>query len=93
VLVAASRSACSAAVGLATKGQLTELGALKGLVSANARKVVESSLQVHGGIGFTDEHRLHVYYKHALRLQAAWGSETEHAIAIGAQLLTKGESS
>jgi alkylation response protein AidB-like acyl-CoA dehydrogenase len=89
VLVAASRSACSAAVGLATEGKLTELGALKGLVSANARKVVESSLQVHGGIGFTDEHRLHLYYKHALRLQAAWGSETEHAIAIGVQLLTK----
>jgi alkylation response protein AidB-like acyl-CoA dehydrogenase len=90
VMVAASRSAGSAASQAASDGKLTELAALKGLVSANARKAVESALQVHGGIGFTDEHRLHLYYKHALRLQAAWGSESEHSIAIGGQLLTKG---
>lgn len=84
VLAATTRSACEA---MLETDDITELAALKGLVSANARKVVESALQVHGGVGFTDEHRLHLYFKHALRLQATWGSDVNQSITMGARLI------
>jgi alkylation response protein AidB-like acyl-CoA dehydrogenase len=90
VLTVAGRNACAASVEIALEpsaNSIVQLAALKGLVSANTRQAVESALQVHGGIGFTDEHRLHLYFKHALRLQASWGSDTDHAVAMGAHLL------
>lgn len=84
VLAAAARSALEAM--LETEDPV-ERWALRALVVTSGRRAVESALQVHGGIGFTDEHRLHLYYKHALRLQAAAGSDGAQAIALGARLL------
>jgi acyl-CoA dehydrogenase len=90
VLCAAGESSCDAAVAIASAGRSDKavgLGGLKGAVSSYARAVVESGLQVHGGIGFTDEHVLHLYFKHALRMQAAWGSDADHAIAVARRIL------
>jgi len=47
----------------------------------------ERSIQVHGGIGFTWEHVLHVYYKRALWIQAFGGYAREHRAQIAAWLL------
>jgi alkylation response protein AidB-like acyl-CoA dehydrogenase len=47
----------------------------------------ERSIQVHGGIGFTWEHVLHVYYKRALWIQAFDGYAREHRAQIAAWLL------
>jgi alkylation response protein AidB-like acyl-CoA dehydrogenase len=47
----------------------------------------ERSIQVHGGIGFTWEHVLHVYYKRALWIQAHSGYAAKHRARIAAHLL------
>jgi alkylation response protein AidB-like acyl-CoA dehydrogenase len=64
--------ACAAA-----KSQATEAAVL----------ACETSIQVHGGIGFTSEHPLHRYYKRALRLESALGYGREHRAEIAAFLL------
>lgn len=47
----------------------------------------ERSIQVHGGIGFTWEHVLHLYYKRALWIQAFDGYASRHRAQIAASLL------
>jgi len=47
----------------------------------------ETSIQVHGGIGFTFEHPLHRYYKRALELESALGFGRELRAEIAAYLL------
>jgi alkylation response protein AidB-like acyl-CoA dehydrogenase len=41
-------------------------------------RVCSSSLQVHGGIGFTWEHDLHFFLKRAKVDGLLWGSASEH---------------
>jgi alkylation response protein AidB-like acyl-CoA dehydrogenase len=62
-----------------------------GLASAS-RAVVETSLQVHGGIAFTMEHALHGYYTHALGLEALHGSSRELGRQLGECLIEGGSS-
>jgi hypothetical protein len=47
----------------------------------------ETSIQVHGGIGFTFEHPLHRYYKRALELEGALGYGRELRAEIAEFLL------
>ncbi|MBW3661703.1 MAG: acyl-CoA/acyl-ACP dehydrogenase [Actinobacteria bacterium] len=44
------------------------------------------ALQLHGGIGFTWEHDLHLWLKRGLALQQAYGSAREHRRRIAADL-------
>ena len=44
------------------------------------------SLQVHGGIGFTWDHDLHLYLKRGKALEAAYGSATEHRARLADRL-------
>lgn len=60
----------------------------KALASELARSVVEDSIQMHGGIGFTYEYELQWYYKRVLALRAWYGDETELYRAIGDQRLS-----
>ncbi len=43
-----------------------------------ARRIMASGLQVHGGIGFTWEHDLHLYLKRAQLDQVTFGDATAH---------------
>jgi hypothetical protein len=52
-----------------------------------AVRACETSIQVHGGIGFTFEHPLHRYYKRALELEAALGFGRELRAEIASYLL------
>ena len=45
------------------------------------------ALQVHGGIGFTWEHDLHLWLKRSLALQAAHGSTREQRAVLAGRLL------
>ena len=40
------------------------------------RQVTAKAIQLHGGIGFTWEHDLHVYYKRAMSTEATFGDAT-----------------
>jgi alkylation response protein AidB-like acyl-CoA dehydrogenase len=50
----------------------------KAYVSDAARKVCGESIQVHGGIGFTWEYDLHLYFKRAKALEAMYGDAEYH---------------
>jgi alkylation response protein AidB-like acyl-CoA dehydrogenase len=50
----------------------------KAYVSEAARKVCGEAIQVHGGIGFTWEYDLHLYFKRAKALEATWGDADYH---------------
>ena len=50
----------------------------KAYVSDGARKVCGDAIQVHGGIGFTWEYDLHLYFKRAKTLEASWGDADYH---------------
>ncbi len=48
----------------------------KALASDTYRDVTTQSVQIHGGIGFTWEHDLHIYFKRAMSTEAAFGDAT-----------------
>jgi alkylation response protein AidB-like acyl-CoA dehydrogenase len=50
----------------------------KAYVSDAARKVCGEAIQVHGGIGFTWEYDLHLYFKHAKALESLYGDADHH---------------
>jgi alkylation response protein AidB-like acyl-CoA dehydrogenase len=50
----------------------------KAFVSDAYRKVAGDGIQVHGGIGFTWEHDLHLYFKRAKGSEVAFGDATLH---------------
>jgi alkylation response protein AidB-like acyl-CoA dehydrogenase len=50
----------------------------KAYVSDAARKVCTEAIQAHGGIGFTWEYDLHLYFKHAKALEAMYGDVDYH---------------
>ncbi|PVA05719.1 acyl-CoA dehydrogenase family protein [Thalassorhabdomicrobium marinisediminis] len=47
-----------------------------------------SAVQVHGGMGYTQETDVHLYLKRALALRRIWGSETDHRNRYAARLET-----
>jgi alkylation response protein AidB-like acyl-CoA dehydrogenase len=52
-----------------------------------AIRACERSIQVHGGIGFTWEHPLHLFYKRAQWIRAFGGAPSEHRRAVAAALV------
>lgn len=50
----------------------------KAYVSDASRKVCTEAIQIHGGIGFTWEYDLHLYFKHAKALEATYGDVDYH---------------
>ncbi|MCW2970488.1 MAG: mmgC13, partial [Solirubrobacterales bacterium] len=45
------------------------------------------ALQLHGGIGFTWEHDLHLYLRRARADEALFGSSTWHRDRVGAEIM------
>jgi alkylation response protein AidB-like acyl-CoA dehydrogenase len=56
---------------------VTDLGALKALASDVYRMVVEEAIQLHGGIGLTEEHHCHLFMKRAM-LNLQLGGSLDH---------------
>ncbi len=53
-----------------------------------SKRVMASGLQVHGGIGFTWEHDLHLYIKRAQLSQLDYGDAAHHRTTLAADLRT-----
>jgi alkylation response protein AidB-like acyl-CoA dehydrogenase len=51
------------------------LDAAKHLANECAAFVTDLNIQLHGGIGVTDEHDAHIFMKHALLLRKLFGSK------------------
>src|SRR5690606_18200609 len=72
----AYRAAWSVAVADPERSLHVSLAKLR--ASEAARFVAKQSLQVHGAIGYTIEHDLHLWMKRAWALAAAYGTEDFH---------------
>jgi alkylation response protein AidB-like acyl-CoA dehydrogenase len=59
----------------------------KAYVSDAFRRVAGAGIQLHGGIGFTWEHDLHLYFKRAKNSEFAFGDATYHRERV-AQLIS-----
>jgi alkylation response protein AidB-like acyl-CoA dehydrogenase len=64
----------------------------KAWCSDASRRVMGTGLQVHGGIGFTWEHDMHLYVKRAQLDQVSYGDASFHRDRIAAILRTRLES-
>jgi alkylation response protein AidB-like acyl-CoA dehydrogenase len=54
----------------------------KAYCSDMGKTVTSEAIQVHGGIGFTWEHDLHLYHRRALASEAAFGAAPVHREAV-----------
>jgi alkylation response protein AidB-like acyl-CoA dehydrogenase len=51
-----------------------------------AYRAARVALQVHGAIGYTQEHDLHLWLTKVRALAGAWGSQAEHRARVMAAL-------
>jgi len=54
------------------------ISAAKALCSDAYIDVTKEAIQMHGGIGFTDEHNIHLFYKRAIATAATYGDASYH---------------
>jgi alkylation response protein AidB-like acyl-CoA dehydrogenase len=54
------------------------VSAAKARASRSAMETTRAALQLHGAIGYTDEHDIGLYYKRAVALAALYGNEIHH---------------
>jgi alkylation response protein AidB-like acyl-CoA dehydrogenase len=59
----------------------------KAYASDAAAMAARTALQVHGAIGYTTEHDLHLWMKRVWALAASWGDAAWHRARIGAAIL------
>lgn len=64
--------------------------AAKGLASEVAPRLIETALQVHGGIGFTYEYDLHLYLRRAKALASLYGEKTHCYGEVGRWFVQEG---
>ncbi len=72
------------------KGRAIAASRAKTRVSSAALIVTKEAIQMHGGIGYTDEHDIGLYLKRALTLSAWLGNAAEHRARFAQ--LTMGEA-
>lgn len=54
----------------------------KAMASDAVAEAARAALQVHGAIGYTEEHDLHIWLKRAWSLVNAWGGPSEHRATV-----------
>jgi alkylation response protein AidB-like acyl-CoA dehydrogenase len=63
------------------------VSAAKARASRSALETTRSALQMHGAIGYTEEHDIGLYYKRAMTLAAQYGGELGHTGAFSSLTL------
>tara|TARA_B100001175_G_scaffold221897_1_gene188903 strand:+ start:62 stop:481 length:420 start_codon:yes stop_codon:yes gene_type:complete len=92
--VAASRRAAEAAIdALGDRRFVLEVAAAKARVGEAAGFIAEQVHQVHGAMGFTQEHRLHHYTKRLWSWRDEWGNEFEWQTLLGQEVARSGADS
>jgi alkylation response protein AidB-like acyl-CoA dehydrogenase len=78
----------AAAIALAAgdRGAARDVSAAKVACTEAARRAARAALQVHGAIGYTEEHDLHLWLMKVRALAGTWGSQAEHRARIMAEL-------
>ncbi len=92
--VAASRRAAEAAIDALTDSRFVlEVAAAKSRVGEAAGLVAEQVHQIHGAMGFTQEHRLHHYTKRLWAWRDEWGNEFYWQSLLGEDISKLGADS
>jgi alkylation response protein AidB-like acyl-CoA dehydrogenase len=65
--------------------------AVKARSSQSALEVTKGAIQLHGAIGFTDEHDIGLYFKRAMALASLWGTAAQHRARFAALADAEGE--
>jgi len=84
------RAAWSVATGAATRAR--DVSHAKLAASGAALAAARTALQVHGAIGYTYEHELHIWMKRAWTLDSLWGDRVWHRARVAAAVLRDDES-
>ena len=63
-----------------------DVSAAKVACTDAARRAARAALQVHGAIGYTQEHDLHLWLTKVRALAGAWGSQAEHRARVMAAI-------
>ncbi|MGH2662515.1 MAG: acyl-CoA dehydrogenase family protein [Actinomycetota bacterium] len=82
------RAAYSVAHGVENRSR--DVSMAKALASEAAAHASRASLQVHGAIGYTEEHDLHLWLKRARALAWAWGNTAWHRDRVATAVLGPG---
>jgi alkylation response protein AidB-like acyl-CoA dehydrogenase len=69
------------------------VSAAKTWVGPHATELVQDGIQLHGGIGVTWEHDLHLYLRRVTVNRATYGTPEDHAERIAASVLDVSEAS
>src|SRR3954468_4047470 len=62
----------------------------KHAASVAAGRAARTALQVHGGIGYTFEHDLHMWLKRTWSLSSLWGNAAHHRARVATAVLDQG---
>ncbi|MFQ5666997.1 MAG: acyl-CoA dehydrogenase family protein [Candidatus Binatia bacterium] len=92
VQVENARSLCYYAAWAVTEGAPEARQAVamaKAYCSDMCKTVCSEAIQAHGGIGFTWEHDLHLFYRRALAAEAHLGNAPVHREAVARQLVRR----
>jgi alkylation response protein AidB-like acyl-CoA dehydrogenase len=83
-----ARASCSLAATAPSAGR--DAAMAKVFASEAAERAAYAALQVHGAIGYTREHDLHLYAMRAWALALAYGDSRRHRARVAADLLGAG---
>ncbi|MBU2488364.1 MAG: acyl-CoA dehydrogenase family protein [Proteobacteria bacterium] len=64
-----------------------EISAIKFFVAATMEMVVDRALQVHGGLGMTDDTPIAFFYRHERAARIYDGADEVHKVALGRRIL------
>ncbi len=78
--------AAAAALAAGDRGAARDVSAAKVACTDAAYRAARTALQVHGAIGYTQEHDLHLWLTKVRALAATWGSQAEHRARVMAGL-------
>jgi alkylation response protein AidB-like acyl-CoA dehydrogenase len=73
-----------------TPGAAAAVSAAKVACTEAAVLAARAALQVHGAIGYTEEHDLHLWLTKVRALAGAFGGQSEHRARVMAALTTTG---
>jgi len=79
-------NAAAAALDAGDRHAARDVSAAKVACTDAARRAARTALQVHGAIGYTEEHDLHLWLLKVRALAGAWGSQAEHRARVMAAI-------
>ena len=72
---------------LGTKGARKDISMIKFTVANTMQRVVDRALQIHGGLGMTDDTIIAFFYRHERAARIYDGVDEVHKVSVARQIL------